>query len=129
MKFAPPSHADRAGFTLAEVLAALVFMAIVIPAAVQGLRVANLATEVGVRKAAAARVAERVLNEWLVTGQSTGGAESGTIREGVLDYRWEIRTETWTEGAMQAATAIVTYSAQGQDYEVRLSTLYDNSTQ
>src|SRR5215207_7041870 len=57
-------------FTLAEVLAALAFMAIVIPVAVNGLRVANLAGQVGERKAVAARVAERVLNEWTVTGAS-----------------------------------------------------------
>ena len=71
MKFAIPNlpssgarrTANRAGFTLAEVLAALVFMAIVVPVAVEGLRVANLAGQVGQRKTVAARVADRVLNE------------------------------------------------------------------
>src|SRR6187401_1688498 len=43
----------RAAFTLVEVLAALAFMAIVIPVAVDGLRVANLAGQVGQRKAVA----------------------------------------------------------------------------
>ncbi len=129
MRFAPYRRADRGGFTLAEVLAAMVFMAIVIPVAVQALRVANLAGEVGLRKAAAARVAERVLNEWLVTGSAAGSSESGSVREGVLEFRWTIQTEQWPGGTMQLATALVTYTAQGQEYEVRLSTLYDNSTQ
>src|ERR1051325_2433688 len=65
------------GFTLAEVLAALAFMAIVIPVAVQGLRVASLAGQVGQRKAVAGRIAERVLNELSVTGQLQGSGTSG----------------------------------------------------
>ena len=63
MRFAPSSSnvkRRRAAFTLAEVLAALLFMAIVIPVALEGLRIASLAGQVGERKAAAARVAERV---------------------------------------------------------------------
>ena len=39
----PGVNFRRAGFTLAEVLAALAFMAIVIPVAVQGLRIASRA--------------------------------------------------------------------------------------
>ncbi|MGH8024911.1 MAG: PulJ/GspJ family protein, partial [Limisphaerales bacterium] len=52
----------QSGFTLAETLAALVFMAIIIPAAVEALHVASGAGEIAVRKGEAARVADRVLN-------------------------------------------------------------------
>src|ERR1700690_495646 len=55
----------ESAFTLAEVLAALLFLAIVIPAVVETLHVASLAGEVAARKGAAARVADRVLNESL----------------------------------------------------------------
>lgn len=124
---APVVKRARAGFTLAEVLAALVFMAIVIPVAVQGLRVANLAGQVGVRKAAAARVAERVLNEALVTGQWQQAVQSGTIAEGFQEYRYDLRVEPWTEGNLRLMTVQVMYPVQGQDYEVRLSTLLDTT--
>ena len=70
----------RAAFTLAEVLAALAFMAIVIPVAVEGLRIANLAGEVGQRKAVAARIADRVLNDWIIGSRMQGAAQSGTAR-------------------------------------------------
>src|SRR5580704_3582100 len=63
-----------AAFTLAEVLAALLFLAIVIPAAVEVLHVASLAGEVAARKSEAARVADRGLNENLVTTNWMGGA-------------------------------------------------------
>ena len=70
----------------------------------------------------------QVLNEWIVTGQSQAAAQRGTIREGVLDYAWSIRVEPWNQDAMRLATAEVTYQAQGGSYDVRLSTLLDNST-
>jgi type II secretory pathway pseudopilin PulG len=118
----------KAAFTLAEVLAALVFMAIVIPVAVEALRVANRAGQVGLRKAAAARVGERVLNELLVSGQVQRG-HSGVTREGDLEYRWNLRTESWSEDAMSLVTVQVFFPVQGLDYDVRLSTLLTNTSQ
>ena len=118
----------RAAFTLVEVLAALVFMAIVIPAAIEGLRLANLAGQVGQRKAVAARLAERLLNEALVTGQFRSATQAGTVQEGTLACSWRLRSETWPVAAMQLVTIEVNYPAQGRDYSVRLSTLVSNST-
>jgi len=132
MKFKPTHHPTRAkisAFTLAEVLAALAFMAIVIPVAVEGLRIANLAGQVSQRKAVAMRVAERVLNEMVVTGQARGSAQNGTLQEGFQQYRWSIRTEPWPEDAMRLVTVQVVFPVQGRDYDVHLSTLVDNSTQ
>lgn len=117
------SPGRRAGFTLAEVLAAMVFLAIVIPVAVEGLRVASQAGQVGLRKAVAARLADQVLNEWLVSNQGVAGLPSGEIREGVVDYRWSLRAATWPEDSMREVTVVMAYTVQGQDYEVRLSTL------
>ena len=118
---------SKSAFTLAEVLAALAFMAIVIPVAVNGLRVANLAGQVGLRKVVAARIAERVLNEFTVASASQSAAQSGTVHEGVQQYRWSIRTETWNQDTMRLVTAQVYYSVQGQDYDVRVSTLMGGS--
>src|SRR5437899_13040025 len=85
----------RTGFTLVEVLAALAFMAIVIPVAVEGLRIANLAGQVGQRKATAAHIAERVLNELIVTGQLRGAIQNGVVQEGAQQYQWSMRSEPW----------------------------------
>jgi hypothetical protein len=119
----------QAAFTLAEVLAALAFMAIVIPVAIEGLRVANTAGQVGLRKAAAARIAERVLNEWVVMGQMQTGNQRGTAQEGVQEFRWTVRTELWNQDTMRLATAQVLFNVQGREFEVHVSTLLDNSTQ
>ena len=119
----PAVKRARAAFTLAEVLAALAFMAIVIPVAVEGLRVASRAGVVAQRKAVAARIADRVLNEALVGGQSQSAARNGVAQEGAAEYRWTIRYAPWPEDAMRLVTVQVIYPVQGQDHDVQLSTL------
>lgn len=132
MKFATKQQrARRSGgvnaFTLAEVLAALVFMAIVIPVALQGLRIAGRAGEVAERKREAARVAERILNENIILTNWNRAALNGTVQEADRNYNWTLRTETWTETttrtAMQLLTVSVEYPVQGDKYTVELSTL------
>jgi len=116
-------------FTLAEVLAAMLFLAIVIPAAVEALHISSLAGEVAVRKGAAARIADRVLNESLVTTNWSGGQQSGTVTEGALDFRWTLTSQNWPPDAMQLLTVEVKYLAQGKDYSVKLSTLANGQNQ
>jgi general secretion pathway protein I len=116
----------QAAFTLAEVLAAMLFLAIVIPAAVEALHVAGLAGEVAARKGAAARLADRLLNESIVTTNWNTGSQSGNAAEGAEEFRWTLKSQNWTvdtTAAMRLLTATVTFSAQGHDYSVELSTL------
>ncbi|MEY4387256.1 MAG: hypothetical protein RLY20_2539 [Verrucomicrobiota bacterium] len=116
-------HSAQAGFTLAEVLAAMLFMAIVIPVAVAGLRVAALAGEVANRKAVAARVADRILNEMIVTGQAAKSAQSGKVTESSVDYTWNLNLESSGLDTLRLATVTVSFPAQGQNYDLKLSTL------
>jgi len=70
----------------------------------------------------------RGLNESIVTTNWINGVQSGTITEGILDFRWRLTAQSWPQDAMQLLTAEVTYSAQGKDYSVRLSTLANYQT-
>ncbi len=124
-KYQCAGRRNCAGFTLAEVLAALVFMAIVIPVAVGGVRIASLAGQVAERKAAAVRVAERVLNELVLNRQWQQPAQTGTVREGLHDYRWSMQLDAWPESSLRLLTVRVTYTVQGKEYEVSLSSLVD----
>jgi prepilin-type N-terminal cleavage/methylation domain-containing protein len=136
MKFNPANpktsaKGARRGFTLAEVLAAMLFLAIVIPVAMQGLRIASLAGEVGQRKVVAARLGNKILNELKVTGQLQNAGQSGVAKQDGLPYRWSVRSQAWTEDTtspMTLVTLTVTYAAQGKDYDVRLSTLEPQTT-
>jgi type II secretory pathway pseudopilin PulG len=150
VKTPPPSAArHRAGFTLAEVLVALGFIAVIAPVAVQGLKLASLAGEVSQRKILAMRVAERVLNETIVTGQWNTSGLSGTEQAGAIPLRWNIRNEPWTALAnvtgINTANGInqsfvngnnlhllsvdVSFPVQGQTYAVHLSTVVDITKQ
>ena len=110
-------------------MVALLFLAIVIPVAVKAISTASLAGEVAARKGAAARIADRVLNESIVLTNWNNGLQSGTAREGVLDFHWTLTSQAWPEDTMQLLTAEVTYQAQGKDYSVKLSTLANPQTQ
>ena len=113
----------ESAFTLAECLAAMVFLAIVIPVAIQALHVSSLAGQVAARKGEAARVADRVLNQSLVLTNWNSGAQNGTFADGADEFRWKLTSQNWSKDAMELLTADVTFSAQGHDYTVTMSTL------
>jgi competence protein ComGC len=124
MRFAAEHRAARA-FTLVEVLAALLFMAILIPVTMQAVRVASRAGQVGDRKMMAARIAEKVLNELLVTDGVRQNSASGQIEERHRSYHWTMRSEPWAEAQMNLVTVNVFYEVQNQEYDVKLATLVD----
>ena len=114
---------DRAGFTLAEVLAAMLLLAIVIPAAIAGLHVASTAGTVAARKAEATRVAEQILNENVLMLNGNPASQSGTVVADGAEFHWTLRNEQWPADAMQLLTVEVTFAAQDRSGVVRLSTL------
>jgi len=101
----------------------MLFLAIVIPTAVEALHVSSRAGEVAARKGAAARIADRILNESLVMTNWNNGVQNGTVSEGALDFQWTLSSQAWPQDAMQLLTAQVTFQAQGKDFSVKLSTL------
>jgi prepilin-type N-terminal cleavage/methylation domain-containing protein len=139
----------RAGFTLVECLVALAFMTVVVPVVWQGLHIAALAGEVSTRKAQAMHIAEKVLNETIVTGQWSQNSQGGTEQAGQVQYRWSVHNEPWSaingiaaistsNGVNQAVvngttlhqlTVDVTFLAQSKNYAVHLSTLINFSQQ
>jgi type II secretion system protein I len=116
-------NVNRPGFTLVELLAALAFMAIVMPVVMQALAISNRAGQVAQRKTIAARVADRVLNDYIANGQQNRGLQRGSAEEGPYQFQWNIATENWREDSMRVITAQVTYAVQGQPYSVEASTL------
>jgi hypothetical protein len=120
----------RAAFTLAEVLAALLFMAIVLPVAIEGLHIASLGGAVAANKGQAARIAEQVLNENLVTTNWTQTLQ-GSTSDGTRTFHWTLDSEPWTQdpsqNVLRQLSVVVSYNVRGRDYQVRLSTLVDSS--
>jgi type II secretory pathway component PulJ len=124
---------SAAGFTLAEVLAALLFMAIVIPAAIEGMHIASLAGTVAERKGEASRVAQRLLTESLITTNLDQAVQSGNLTEGQRHFRWTIQNDPWEQDRNQNVIRLLSvevfFTAQNREYSVRMSTLVDSSLQ
>lgn len=84
----PRFRAERGGFTFAEVLAAMVFLAVLVPVVIEGLTLANRAAEVAERKTIATQLAANKLNEiviteaWSATNSSGISARSGRASAG-----------------------------------------------
>jgi len=118
-----------AGFTFAEVLAALVFMAIVIPVVVQGISVANRTGVGAERKEIAVLLASNMLNQLTISNLWQTAQSSGTFHEDYPGYKWSMQQQAWPDGAMQQLTLEVTYPLQGRIFSIELSTLVDDSVQ
>jgi prepilin-type N-terminal cleavage/methylation domain-containing protein len=129
MKSSPTTRTDGlAGFTLVEVLASLLVMAIIIPVALEGMSIVSRAANLGEHKVAAMRVAERVIDEQLSVveqGQPIPTSGSGTETDGNESYPWTMQTAPWPQDAMTEMTVRVTFTLQGHSYEMSLCTLFD----
>jgi type II secretory pathway pseudopilin PulG len=122
----PAAKRARSAFTLVECLAAMMFLIIVVPVAMQGLRIASTAGEMAQRKMTAARIGTKVLNELKVTGQLQNTSQSGVVQERGLTYRWSVKCQQWTGDAqsqMVQATLTISYGIKGKNYDVHLATL------
>jgi len=100
-------------------------MAILIPVTMQGVSVSSRAGILGQRKSTAMRIAERVLDEQILTGQVTTGPGNGSIIDGDVTYPWTLKVDSWNEDAMSLVTVFVSFDVQGHTFELGASTLYD----
>ena len=103
-------------------------MAILIPVTMQAVSVASRAGTLGQRKATAMRIAERVLDEQILSGQLATATPYGSITEGSLTYSWTMRSDPWPEDiavTLNVVTVRVEFSVQGSPYDVAVSTLHD----
>ena len=125
-----PSPVTRhAAYTLIEVLAALLLLAIVVPVAIEALHTASMAGEVAAHKGEAARVADNVLNQSIITTNWNFGVQNGTINDGGRQFTWTLNSQSWpVDSAMELLTAQVQFSVQGRDYSVQSSTLAQSQT-
>ena len=93
-------RAQTGGFTFVEILAALVFLAVIVPTIVSALSLSSKASELTERGGAAGQLAENKLNEMLTADawQSAGNTASGDCGADFPGYRWEMTQTPWTGG-------------------------------
>ncbi len=122
-----PSRNAQAGFTFAEVLAAMLFVAIVIPVALHGIALASRAETIAERRMVAGQLAEMKLQEMVLTEQWQTGDTQGTFGEEWPEYQWEMKTQTWDGDSMQMVSVIVRFNVQDRPYFVELCTLVEET--
>jgi hypothetical protein len=115
------------GFTFVETLAAMLFMAIVIPVAVRGVMLANRAGIVAERTRVAAQLADSLLTETVVTEGWRDGEQEGDFGEEWSGYRWVLKDGAWDEDTMRVISVEVLFEVQDAEYAVRLSTLVEET--
>lgn len=121
-------RAGRRAFTFVEILAALAFLAILVPVIVSGLTVANRASIVSERSAIAAELAENKLNELLLNDAWATSEASGNFEPDMPGYRWEMSKGNWEVDNMIDLRVDVLFTVQGRPHSVRLNTLVSQPT-
>src|SRR4051812_4048031 len=89
------------GFTLMEVLAAIVLMAIVLPVAMHAISVATNVASTAKNKAEAAILADSLLNEMRTTRMWQSGALSGDFGEDHPQFHWTAELKDWDASTLK----------------------------
>ena len=119
--------AKRAAFTFVEMLAAMAFLGVLLPVLISALLVSSRAGSVAERSTVAMQLGENQLNELTLGDAWTSAESSGDFGEDWPGYRWALTQGTWQNGEMTELTMTVSFTVQGQEHDIRLSTLVDDS--
>ncbi|MGA1235923.1 MAG: type IV pilus modification PilV family protein [Limisphaerales bacterium] len=121
------SRNNQSGFTFAEVLAAMLFLAILIPAVVEGISLANRAAVTAERQSVALQLGEHKLNQLLLDENPLSSGSQGDFGNAYPLYSWKLDRSTWREDSMTQLTLRVAFTVQGRQREVSLTTLIDET--
>ena len=119
--------AARDAFTFVEVLAAMVFLGILMPAVISALLTANRAAVAAERSTIAAQLGENKLGELMLGDAWSSASSRGDFGTEWSGYRWQLSKPSWQAGAMTELSLDVFYKVQGTEHNARLSTLVDAS--
>ena len=104
-------------------LAALLFLAILIPVVVEALTLSNRTSVISERSSLASELAENKMSELTLNNEWSTGETQGDFGEDWPDYRWELTQADWEPDTMTELTLNVYYPVQGTERSVSLATL------
>lgn len=118
----------RRGFTLVEVMAAIVLVAIVLPTAMQGTTLCLDLAHNARMQAQAASLAQAKLSELAATKMIQEAMQAGDFGEQWPQYKWLATVEAWDDPRLVELDVSVVWTTRGRDYDVTISTLiYDGA--
>jgi general secretion pathway protein I len=114
------------GFTLIEVLATLLLLAIVLPAVMRGITLATEAGSTARWRTNAAELARSKLAELVATHQWQQGTLSGDFSPDWPAYQWQASVQSWpgdTSAGLQQIDLTVTWTERNHPEALTLTTL------
>jgi len=111
------------GFTLIEILAALVLIMVVIPVVMKGISIVTAAASDVTHKSVAASLAESQLAEIVLQKQWQSSSLTGDFGKEYPGYRWRMDSLNWTEPGLNQVTLSVMWESRGYERKVELTTL------
>jgi hypothetical protein len=110
-----------------EVLATLLLMALVLPAAMEGVSLAVQSSAIAQHRSEAAGLAEGKLNELVATGDWQTAAMSGNFDGAFSNYHWDATVSPWSQDtsgeSIQQIDLKVSWNSRNQPQSLTLSTL------
>jgi prepilin-type N-terminal cleavage/methylation domain-containing protein len=117
----------RRAFTLIEVLATLMLMAIVLPSVMKGISMATAAADSARHRTEAAGLAQSQMAQILASQSWSNGNQSGTFAPDWPDYSWESSVTSWpsdsTGAGLQEIDLKVSWSVNSRPQSITLSAL------
>ncbi|OPZ05507.1 MAG: hypothetical protein BWZ10_03037 [candidate division BRC1 bacterium ADurb.BinA364] len=81
------------------------------------------------RQRQAARLADRLLAEKIVTGEWDDTEDEGDFGDDWPEYRWTLETAEWTQPDAIQVGVTVYFTIQGREQSVRVATLIDETAE
>ncbi|MFP4379377.1 MAG: type II secretion system protein [Candidatus Sumerlaeia bacterium] len=117
---------SHSAFTFVEVLAAMVFVAIVVPVIVHAMSASARLAELAERKRTAVQLADMKLTELARTGDWREAITTDEFGEDWPGFRWSLEDDAWQEdSAMRALTLTVYFAVAGREESIALSSLVE----
>ena len=113
----------RRGFTLMEVLMAILILSLVMPALMKAYTICADIAGLSRQRAEALAVAQTVMDQLIATAEWQNGTPSGEEKPGPTSYSWSSQLSDFDEANTHVLTVVVTWLHAGQQQEVRLDTV------
>ena len=118
------------GFTLIEVLATMVLMAIVLPVAMKAVSLATMTAGASRHRTEASALAEAKLSELIATSPwQASGTLAGNFGDDWPEYRWQAEVQQWVDSSMEELDVHVLWTSRGSEEFITVSTLVSYGTQ
>jgi len=111
------------GFTFIELLATVMLIAIIMPAAMHCIALCTRLGGESRKQIEAASLARAKLTDLTVSKDWQTSQKSGQFDSDWSDYKWTADISNWTDSTLRQLDLTVSWQSQGREHFVKLSTL------